>query len=181
MPKQFALEAYWFRVGMDGSRCPIVDIWRQTGTGGQISPLSGDTPLVPGSCTLPLPGMAAIVDEAGQDLPAGKRRALDLKRRVIDPRCCAPSGTLLSAIRRATSRTESAASCTFPAMARCATPRRDTSRLWPHRRRAQRVLPLTRHDGDLVGADCAFVVAAAMMGRPDDACAERRAGGDDRR
>ncbi len=49
------------------SRCPIVDTWWQTETGGHmITPLPGATPLVPGSCTLPLPGiMAAIVDETG--------------------------------------------------------------------------------------------------------------------
>ena len=77
-------------------------------------PLSGAAPLVRAPCTVPLPGIrAAIVDEAGQDVPAGKGRALDLKRRVIDPRCCAPSRTILCALRRATSGTESAASCTI--------------------------------------------------------------------
>ncbi len=40
-----------------------------------ITPLPGATPLVPGSCTLPLPGiMAAIVDETGKDVPNGAGR-----------------------------------------------------------------------------------------------------------
>jgi acetyl-CoA synthetase len=46
-----------------------------------ITPLPGATPLVPGSCTLPLPGiMAAIVDETGQDVPNGQGGILVIKR-----------------------------------------------------------------------------------------------------
>ncbi len=46
-----------------------------------ISPLPGATPLVPGSCTLPLPGiMAAIVDEADHDVPNGSGGLLIIKR-----------------------------------------------------------------------------------------------------
>ncbi|SAL62290.1 acetyl-CoA synthetase [Caballeronia humi] len=46
-----------------------------------ITPLPGATPLVPGSCTLPLPGiMAAIVDETGQDVPNGQGGILVVKR-----------------------------------------------------------------------------------------------------
>src|SRR5574337_710840 len=54
-----------------GERCPIVDTWWQTENGGHlITPLPGATPRVPGSCTLPLPGIAAaIVDETGKDVP----------------------------------------------------------------------------------------------------------------
>jgi acetyl-CoA synthetase len=63
----------WYYREVGGERCPIVDTFWQTETGGQmISPLPGATPLVPGSCTLPLPGiMAAIVDETGHELPHG--------------------------------------------------------------------------------------------------------------
>ena len=62
--------------------CPIVDTWWQTETGGHmITPLPGATPLVPGSCTLPMPGiMAAIVDETGQDVPNGQGGILVVKR-----------------------------------------------------------------------------------------------------
>ena len=43
-------------------RCPIVDTWWQTETGGiMITPLPGATPTKPGSCTRPLPGIAADV------------------------------------------------------------------------------------------------------------------------
>jgi acetyl-CoA synthetase len=64
------------------SRCPIVDTWWQTETGGHmISPLPGVTPTKPGSCTFPLPGiMAAIVDETGQDVDKGKGGILVIKR-----------------------------------------------------------------------------------------------------
>jgi acetyl-CoA synthetase len=50
-----------------GGKCPIMDTFWQTETGGHvITPLPGVTPLVPGSCTLPFPGiMVSVVDEAG--------------------------------------------------------------------------------------------------------------------
>ncbi len=72
----------WYYKHIGGERCPIVDTFWQTETGGHmITPLSGATPLVPGSCTLPLPGiMAAIVDETGQDLPNGSGGILVVKR-----------------------------------------------------------------------------------------------------
>ncbi|MFD1968863.1 acetate--CoA ligase [Trinickia caryophylli] len=72
----------WYHENVGGSRCPIVDTWWQTETGGHmITPLPGATPLVPGSCTLPLPGiMAAIVDETGQDVPNGQGGILVVKR-----------------------------------------------------------------------------------------------------
>ncbi len=52
-------------------RCPIVDTWWQTETGGiMISPLPGATALKPGSATLPLPGVRPlIVDNDGNELP----------------------------------------------------------------------------------------------------------------
>ena len=47
----------WYYNNVGGARCPIVDTWWQTETGGHmITPLPGATPLKPGSCTLPLPG-----------------------------------------------------------------------------------------------------------------------------
>ena len=72
----------WYYKHVGGERCPIVDTFWQTESGGHmISPLPGATPLVPGSCTLPLPGiMAAIVDEAGQDVPNGSGGLLVVKR-----------------------------------------------------------------------------------------------------
>jgi acetyl-CoA synthetase len=72
----------WYYNTVGGGRCPIVDTFWQTETGGHmITPLPGATPLVPGSCTLPLPGIiAAIVDETGQDLPNGQGGILVVKR-----------------------------------------------------------------------------------------------------
>lgn len=72
----------WYYENVGGSRCPIADTFWQTETGGHmISPLPGATPMIPGSCTLPLPGiMAAIVDEAGIDVPNGNGGILVVKR-----------------------------------------------------------------------------------------------------
>ena len=72
----------WYYKNVGGERCPVVDTFWQTETGGHmITPLPGATPLVPGSCTLPLPGiMAAIVDETGNDLPNGAGGMLVVKR-----------------------------------------------------------------------------------------------------
>jgi acetyl-CoA synthetase len=72
----------WYHENVGGGRCPIADTWWQTETGGHmIAPLPGATPLVPGSCTLPLPGiMAAIVDETGRDEPDGQGGILVIKR-----------------------------------------------------------------------------------------------------
>ncbi|AGW92833.1 MULTISPECIES: acetate--CoA ligase [Cupriavidus] len=72
----------WYYKNIGNERCPIVDTFWQTETGGHmITPLPGATPLVPGSCTLPLPGiMAAIVDETGHDVPNGNGGILVVKR-----------------------------------------------------------------------------------------------------
>ena len=72
----------WYYTVVGNSRCPIVDTWWQTETGGHlITPLPGVTALKPGSCTLPLPGiMAAIVDETGHDVEKGKGGILVIKR-----------------------------------------------------------------------------------------------------
>jgi acetyl-CoA synthetase len=72
----------WYYQHVGGSRCPIVDTFWQTETGGHmITPLPGVTPMVPGSCTLPFPGIqAAIVDETGKDMPNGQGGILVVKR-----------------------------------------------------------------------------------------------------
>ena len=72
----------WYFKNIGGERCPIVDTFWQTETGGHmITPLPGVTPLVPGSCTLPLPGIeAAIVDEMGADVPNGQGGILVIKK-----------------------------------------------------------------------------------------------------
>ena len=72
----------WYHQHIGGGRCPIVDTFWQTETGGHvITPLPGATPLVPGSCTLPFPGIAAaIVDETGNDVPNGQGGILVIKK-----------------------------------------------------------------------------------------------------
>jgi len=72
----------WYHQHVGGGNCPIVDTFWQTETGGHmITPLPGVTPMVPGSCTLPFPGIqAAIVDETGKDMPNGQGGILVVKR-----------------------------------------------------------------------------------------------------
>ena len=60
----------WYHRVVGEERCPVVDTWWQTETGGTLmSPLPGATPLKPGSCTKPLPGvMPQLVDADGKVL-----------------------------------------------------------------------------------------------------------------
>ena len=72
----------WYHKHIGGGRCPIVDTFWQTETGGHmITPLPGATTLVPGSCTLPFPGIAAaVVDETGKEVPWGQGGILVVKK-----------------------------------------------------------------------------------------------------
>jgi acetyl-CoA synthetase len=72
----------WYHTTVGGGRCPIVDTWWQTETGGHmITPLPGVIGLKPGSCTLPLPGIIAdVVDETGHPVEKGKGGILVIKR-----------------------------------------------------------------------------------------------------
>ena len=72
----------WYYTEVGRQRCPVVDTFWQTETGGHvIAPMPGASNLVPGSCTLPLPGiMAAVVDETGRDLPNGQGGLLVIKK-----------------------------------------------------------------------------------------------------
>jgi acetyl-CoA synthetase len=77
-----AWQWYYKRIGKE--RCPIVDTWWQTETGGiMISPTPGiePLPLKPGSATLPLPGIdAAVVDPDGKELPPGQTGYLIIRK-----------------------------------------------------------------------------------------------------
>ena len=91
-----------------------------------ITPLPGATTLVPGSCTLPFPGiMAAIVDETGEDLPNGQSGILVIKK---------PWPGMIRTIwgddarYRSSYYPPSCAAATWPAMARRAIRKRATSR-----------------------------------------------------
>ncbi len=74
----------WYYQQVGGERCPIVDTWWQTETGGiMISPTPGieRIPLKPGSATFPLPGIdAAVIDEDGQPVAAGERGLLVIRK-----------------------------------------------------------------------------------------------------
>ena len=72
----------WYFENIGNSRCPIVDTFWQTETGGHvITPLPGATTLVPGSCTLPFPGIDIdVVDETGNNLPWGTGGLLVIKK-----------------------------------------------------------------------------------------------------
>jgi acetyl-CoA synthetase len=71
----------WYHEVIGEGRCPIVDTWWQTETGGiMISPLPGATPLKPGSGTLPLPGIQAeIVDLKGRPVKANQEGYLVIR------------------------------------------------------------------------------------------------------
>ena len=99
----------WYHKQIGRERCPIVDTWWQTETGGHmITPLPGATPAKPGSCTLPLPGIAAaIVDETGADVEQGNGGFLVIKRPW--PAMIRNIWATPSASRRATSRPSCAA------------------------------------------------------------------------
>ncbi len=72
----------WYYQEIGGSNCPIVDTFWQTETGGHvITPLPGATALVPGSCTLPFPGIDIdVVDETGHAVPWGEGGLLVIKK-----------------------------------------------------------------------------------------------------
>lgn len=61
---------HWYNTNIGKEKCPIVDTWWQTETGGiLISPLAGITPLKPSYATLPLPGVQPLlVDEKGNEI-----------------------------------------------------------------------------------------------------------------
>lgn len=63
----------WYNENIGGSRCPIIDTWWQTETGGMmITPLPGVTVTKPGSATFPLPGIGVeLVDEQGNRVTSG--------------------------------------------------------------------------------------------------------------
>lgn len=72
----------WYRNVIGQERCPIVDTWWQTETGGHmITPLPAATPTVPGSCTLPFLGVdAAVVNEQGEEQSANKGGLLVIRK-----------------------------------------------------------------------------------------------------
>jgi len=74
----------WYYDHIGKGRCPIVDTWWQTETGGILisqAPAIQMPPLKPGSASLPLPGvLPQVVNENGEPVPAGERGLLILKK-----------------------------------------------------------------------------------------------------
>ena len=72
----------WYHNVIGGGRCPIVDTWWQTETGGiMIAPMPGAVPTKPGSATLPLPGVAAeVVTREGKPCASNQGGLLVIKR-----------------------------------------------------------------------------------------------------
>jgi acetyl-CoA synthetase len=72
----------WYFKTIGKSRCPIVDTWWQTETGGMmIAPMPGAVPLKPGSGTLPMPGVIAeVVDFRGNQMKADQEGFLVIRR-----------------------------------------------------------------------------------------------------
>jgi acetyl-CoA synthetase len=72
----------WYRNIVGSGRCPVVDTYWQTETGGHmITPFPGATPCKPGSCTLPMLGIdAAIVNEQGEEMPPNTGGLLAVRR-----------------------------------------------------------------------------------------------------
>jgi acetyl-CoA synthetase len=72
----------WYHRTIGGGRCPIVDTWWQTETGGMmITPIPGATPTKPGTATLPFFGVdAAIVDDKGKELGANQGGKLVIRK-----------------------------------------------------------------------------------------------------
>ena len=72
----------WYHDNIGGGRCPIVDTWWQTETGGiMISPLPGITITKPGSATFPLPGIeAGLYDEEGNEIEGAGSGNLVIKK-----------------------------------------------------------------------------------------------------
>ncbi|AGF46996.1 acetyl-CoA synthetase [Candidatus Kinetoplastibacterium desouzaii TCC079E] len=72
----------WYYTNVGKNKCSLVDTWWQTETGGHmITPIPGVTPLKPGSCSFPLPGIqASVVDELGDEVSPGKGGFLVIKK-----------------------------------------------------------------------------------------------------
>jgi acetyl-CoA synthetase len=74
----------WYYRIIGKEKCPIIDTWWQTETGGMmLSPLPGleTIPLKPGSATLPIPGVdIAVVDEEGKDVEANTKGFLVIRK-----------------------------------------------------------------------------------------------------
>jgi acetyl-CoA synthetase len=81
---------HWYHDNIGKGRCPIVDTWWQTETGGiLISSLAGITPHKPAHATLPLPGVQPLlVDENGTPIPGGDATLDELPATTVQGNLC---------------------------------------------------------------------------------------------
>jgi len=81
---------HWFDRHIGKGRCPVVDTWWQTETGGiLISNLAGITPQKPSYATLPLPGIQPLlVDENGKPVQGGDASLPELSEGIISGNLC---------------------------------------------------------------------------------------------
>ena len=141
----------WYHRHVGGGRCPVVDTWWQTETGGiMIGPLPGVSTLKPGSATSPLPGIEPlIVDDSGDPVEPGTGGYLDLEK-ALARASSAPSSRTTSATSRPTSPSTAprpTSSATAPAGRR-----RRLLAAGPDRRRHERLRPPALDDRVRVGA-----------------------------
>ena len=142
----------WYHETVGGGRCPIVDTWWQTETGGHlISPLPGATPTKPGSATLPLPGH--LRRHRRRDRPFGRPRQ---GRHPGDHASLAVDAAHDLGRSRALQEDLLARRLQEQAVPRRRWREHGRGGLLPHRRahrrRAQRLRPPPRHDGGRIGA-----------------------------
>ena len=94
----------WYHKTIGGERCPIVDTWWQTETGGiMIAPLPGLTPTKPGSATRPFPGISAEIrnaDGAPVEVGGGFPRSAAVCTHCLWPRWLTPRSQLPPSLRR---------------------------------------------------------------------------------
>ncbi|MFW6310537.1 MAG: AMP-binding protein, partial [Prolixibacteraceae bacterium] len=95
----------WYHDLVGKGKCPIVDTWWQTETGGiMISPIAGVTPTKPSLATLPLPGVQPIlVNPEGEELKGNGVEGI-LCINIHGRECCAPRMATTSAATKPTSR-----------------------------------------------------------------------------
>ena len=159
----------WYHRVIGGKRCPIVDTWWQTETGGiMISSIPGAVDTKPGSATKPFPGVHAdILDDAGDSSRARRRTAASSSSSIPGRACCAGSGATPSVSRRPTgaSTTRRISPATAPIVT-------SSGYFWIMGR-IDDVMNVSGHRIGTMEVESALVSSpdvaeAAVVGRPDD-------------
>ncbi|MDQ2651469.1 MAG: acetate--CoA ligase [Chloroflexota bacterium] len=161
----------WYHEHIGGGRCPIVDTWWQTETGGiMISPLPGITTTKPGSATRPMPGVEAdVVDDRGNSVPLGQGGYLVLKK---------PWPSMLRGIYGDPERYKATYWSRYPGMYFAGDgARRDEDGDYWLMGRVDDVMNVSGHRLSTIEIESALVddkrvAEAAVVGRPDDVTGE---------